>query len=81
MPDDWELNDDLPGEEIFFVDVLPLWEMFFNGATRQDDAGAEVMLISPEKHILPYSFVLVNLCSNIVAEYQALILGSKLRLE
>jgi len=21
VPDDWELNDDLPGEEVFFVDV------------------------------------------------------------
>jgi len=33
------------------------------------------VLISPEKHILPYSFVLIDLCSNNVAEYQALILG------
>jgi len=33
------------------------------------------VLISLEKHILPHSFVLVNLCSNDVAEYQALILG------
>jgi len=23
VPDDWELNDDLPREEVFFVDVLP----------------------------------------------------------
>jgi len=22
MPNDWELNDDLPEEEVFFVDVL-----------------------------------------------------------
>jgi len=22
VPDDWELNDDLPREEVFFVDVL-----------------------------------------------------------
>jgi len=33
------------------------------------------VIISPEKHILPYSSVLANLCSNNVAEYQALILG------
>jgi len=30
--DDWELNDDLLGEEVFFVDGLPSWEMFFDGA-------------------------------------------------
>ena len=23
--DDWEINDDHPGEEVFFVDVLPPW--------------------------------------------------------
>ena len=47
--------------------------MFFDGAARQDGAGA-VVLVSPEKHILPYSFILVDLCYNNVAEYQALIL-------
>jgi len=25
MPDDWELNADLHGEEVFFVDILPPW--------------------------------------------------------
>ena len=23
IPDGWELNNDLPGEDVFFVDVLP----------------------------------------------------------
>jgi len=23
VPNNWELNDDVPGEEVFFVDVLP----------------------------------------------------------
>jgi len=49
--------------------------MFFDGAARQDGAGAGVVLVSLERHILPYSFILVNLCFNNVAEYQALILG------
>jgi len=35
---DWELNDDLLGEEVLFVDVLPPQEMFFDSATRQDGA-------------------------------------------
>jgi len=70
-----ELNNYLPGEEVFFVYVLPPWEMFFDGAARWDGAGARVVLISLEKHILPFSFILVNLCFNNVAEYQALILG------
>jgi len=58
-----------------FVDVLLPWEMLFDGATRWDGAGTRVVLVSPQKHILPYSFVLFNLWSNNVAEYQALILG------
>ena len=75
MLDDWELNDDVPREEVFFIDVLLAWEMFFEGAMRRDGAGAEVVLVSLERHILSYSFILVDLCSNNVAEYQALILG------
>jgi len=75
VPDNWELNDDLFGEEVFFIDVLLLWEMFFDGVARRDGAGAGVVLVSLQKHIPPYFFVLVGLCSNNVVEYQALILG------
>ncbi|KMT11045.1 hypothetical protein BVRB_5g111360 [Beta vulgaris subsp. vulgaris] len=80
-PSDWELSDDLPGEEVFYIDILPPWEMYFDGAARQDGAGAGVILISPEKHILTYSFVLTELCSNNVAEYQALIFGLQMAKE
>ena len=52
IPDEWELNDDLPGEEVFVINILPPWEMYFDGAARQDGAGAGVVLISPAKHIL-----------------------------
>uniref|UniRef100_A0A803N616 RNase H type-1 domain-containing protein n=1 Tax=Chenopodium quinoa TaxID=63459 RepID=A0A803N616_CHEQI len=55
--------------------MLPPWEMYLDGAARQDGAGAGVVFVSPEKHILPYSFVLTQLCSNNMAEYQALIMG------
>jgi len=60
IPDNWELNDDSPGEDVFVIDILPLWEMYFDRAARQDGAGAGVVFISPEKHILPYSFVLTQ---------------------
>ena len=63
------------------MDVLPPWEMFFDGVARRDGAGARVVLISPKKHILPYSFVLVDLCSNNVAEYQTLILDLQMAIE
>ena len=49
--------------------------MYFNTAVRQDGIGAGVAFVSPEKHILPYSFVLAQLCSNNIAEHQVLSLG------
>jgi len=30
IPDNWELNDELPGEDVFFIDILPPWEMHFD---------------------------------------------------
>jgi len=79
--DDWELNDDLPGEDVFVINILPPWEMHFDGATRRYGAVAGVVFVSLEKHILPYSFVLTQLCSNNVAKYQALNLGLKMAIE
>ncbi|KAL0406166.1 UNVERIFIED_CONTAM: hypothetical protein Slati_3930500 [Sesamum latifolium] len=49
--------------------------MFFDGTARSDGAGAGVVFVSPEKQVLTYSFVLGGLCSNNVAEYQALIIS------
>jgi len=34
MSNDLELNNDLPGEEVFFIDVLIPWEMLFDGTAR-----------------------------------------------
>jgi len=55
--------------------------MYFDGAARRDGASAGVVFVSPKKHILPYSFVLTQLCSNNVAEYQALNLGLQMAIE
>ncbi|CAM8988403.1 unnamed protein product [Rhodiola kirilowii] len=75
VPAKWEFSIDLPGEDIFYIDVLPPWQMFFDGAARRDGAGAGVVFVSPENHLLPFSFTLTQLCSNNMAEYQALLLG------
>ncbi|CAM8984212.1 unnamed protein product [Rhodiola kirilowii] len=75
VPAEWEFSIDLPGEDIFYIDVLPPWQMFFDGAARSDGAGAGVVFVSPENHLLPFSFTLTQLCSNNMAEYQALLLG------
>jgi len=66
---------------VFFIDILPPWEMHFDGAVKRDGAGAGVVVVSPEKHILPYLFVLTQLCSNNVAEYQTLPLDLQMAIE
>ncbi|XP_019196045.1 PREDICTED: uncharacterized protein LOC109189877 [Ipomoea nil] len=75
IPAEWELSDDLPNEDVFVIEVLPPWKMYFDGASHREGAGAEVVFVTPEGEVLPYSFTLTEQCSNNVAEYQALILG------
>jgi len=75
IPSDWKLCEDLPDDEVFFTEVMEPWTMYFDGVVRRSGAGTGIVLISFEKHMLPYSFVLAELCSNNVVEYQALIIG------
>ncbi|KAM1448103.1 hypothetical protein ACFXTO_007114 [Malus domestica] len=72
---DWKISDNLPDDEVFYIDIFPTWTIFFDGSARADGAGAGVVFMSPQRQILPYSFQLSELCSNNVAEYQALIIG------
>jgi len=48
----------LPREDVFYIDILSNWEMYFDGVARRDGAVAGVVFVSHEKHILPYSFAL-----------------------
>ncbi|KAL0361044.1 UNVERIFIED_CONTAM: hypothetical protein Sradi_3788900 [Sesamum radiatum] len=81
VPAEWEISDDFPDEDVFSIEILPAWTMFFDGAARTDGAGAGVVFVSPEKQVLTYSIVLNELCSNNVAEYQALIIGLQMASE
>ncbi|XP_075080141.1 uncharacterized protein LOC142165502 [Nicotiana tabacum] len=49
--------------------------MYFDGAAYRRGAGAGVVFITSQGKVLPYSFMLMQLWSNSVAEYQALIIG------
>ena len=69
IPIEWEILNDFPDEEIFYVDVFSSWIMFFDGSARYDGTSAGVVFVSPQRQILPYSFVLSEKCSNNVAEY------------
>ncbi|KAG9453935.1 hypothetical protein H6P81_006839 [Aristolochia fimbriata] len=81
VPAKWELTEEFPDEEIFLVEVLPPWEMYFDGAAQRNGAGAGVLFVSPKKDLLPYSFVLTQICSNNEAEYQAILLGLGIAVE
>ncbi|GKV47484.1 hypothetical protein SLEP1_g54386 [Rubroshorea leprosula] len=81
IPAKWELSKDLLDEEVFFVDVLPSWELYFDGASRRDGAGVGVVFVTPKNEVIPFSFTLTEQCFNNVAEYQALIVGLEIALE
>ena len=55
--------------------------MFFNGLAHYDGTSVGVVFVSPQRQILPYSFVLSERCSNNVAEYQALIINLQMAIE
>ena len=81
IPSDWEFFDDFPDEDVFYIEVMPPWMMFFDGAARREGAGVGVVFVSPQRQILLYLFSLSELYSNNVAEYQALIIGLQIAIE
>ncbi|KAL0285833.1 UNVERIFIED_CONTAM: hypothetical protein Sradi_7162300 [Sesamum radiatum] len=32
MPAEWEISDNFPDEDVFSIEILPAWTMFFDGA-------------------------------------------------
>ncbi|XP_070042511.1 uncharacterized protein [Nicotiana tomentosiformis] len=80
-PNDWELTDELPDEDAMVIEVQPPWKMYFDGTAYRGGAGASVVFFTSQGEVLPYSFTLTQLCSNNVAEYQALILGLEMNVE
>ena len=81
IPSDWELCEDLPDEEVFYAEIMEPWTMYFDGAARRSGASVGAVFISLERHMLPYSFTLSELCSNNVAEYWVFIIGLQIALE
>nr|XP_009780945.1 PREDICTED: uncharacterized protein LOC104229914 [Nicotiana sylvestris] len=55
--------------------------MYFDSAAHRGGAGAGVVFVTSQGELLPYSFTLTQLCSNNIAEYQALILGLEMAVE
>ncbi|XP_075076412.1 uncharacterized protein LOC142163061 [Nicotiana tabacum] len=55
--------------------------MYFDGVAHRERAGAGAIFVTSQGKVLLYSFTLTQLCSNNVAEYQALILGLEMAVE
>jgi ribonuclease HI len=53
----------------------PMWTMFFDGASTKDSTGAGVVLVSPSKEAIHFSFKLDFKTTNNIAEYEDLLLG------
>ena len=82
------LYEDLPNEivEVYMTQTSfeeQVWQLFFDsasrmGPTRNIVAGVGVVLICSQNYVIPYAFALTKLCSNNVAEYNALLIGMQL---
>ena len=46
---DWEFSNHFLDEDVFYIEVMPPWMMFFDGAARQEGAGAGVVFVSPQR--------------------------------
>lgn len=57
------------------VDKEETWQLLFDGMTRRTAPGVGVVLISPHEHVIPRGYSLIKLCTNNIAEYNALIVG------
>ena len=79
-PDNDELPDDLPDDGVMLVETKP-WQLYFDGAARNKGAGVGIVFVMPSGGLVPYSFSLLETCSNNVAEYKAIIIGLKLAIE
>ena len=80
VPDNGELSEDFPDEEVFNIETSS-WQLYFDGAARKLGAGAGVVFITPSRGLIPYSFSLLSLCSNNMAKYEALIIGLEMHID
>ncbi|XP_062074983.1 uncharacterized protein LOC133778990 [Humulus lupulus] len=78
--DNMEFHEDLPDEEVFTIETSS-WQLYFDGAAKKCGAGAVIVFVTPSGGLMPYSFHILAICTNNVAEYEALIIALKIVLE
>ena len=83
VPGTSKLYEELPdevAETCVTQETTHVWKLFFDGASRANPHGAittgvGVVLVSPNSHVIPRGFSLIEPCTNNVAKYNALLLG------
>ena len=73
-PDNEELPNNMPDEEVMLVETKS-WQLYFYGVARNRGAGVGIVFVMPSGGLIPYSFSLLEICSNNVAKYEALIIA------
>ncbi|KAK3017300.1 hypothetical protein RJ639_006899 [Escallonia herrerae] len=90
--DDSPLAIKLPDNDVMYIEVQKEWEMYFDGASRSLDgtkqettksnkSGIGTVFVTLEGALLPYSFALLEGCSNNEPEYESVITGVELALQ
>jgi len=57
------------------------WQLYFDGVARSRGAKVGIVFVTPAGRLIPYSFSLIEIYSNNVAEYEAFIIGLEVTLE
>ena len=66
-PKEWKFFKELLDMDLLFIEMSKPWKIFFDGATRQNRVGAEVIFTTLEEEVLSFTFFLIECCSNKIA--------------
>ena len=81
LAEEEKAEDDFPDEQICNIQQSPVWNLFFDGSKNMAGIGIGILLITPEKEMIPFSLKLDFQCTHNMAEYEALIQGLKILLD
>ena len=81
LAEEVKAEDDFPDEQICNIQQSPVWNLFFDGSKNMAGIGIGILLITPEKEMIPFSLKLDFQCTHNMAEYEALIQGLKILLD
>jgi hypothetical protein len=73
LAEDVKAEDDFLDERICNLQQSPIWNLFFDGSKNMAGIGIGILLITPEKEMIPFSLKLDFQCTHNMAKYEALI--------